>query len=164
RPHLLAVPPPRPGRPRPGRQRPPPAAGLRQLRPRGPLRPHRNRPVVAGPLLAGHRVPRRGRRPGHAPPPRPGPRHRRPRRPHLGDRPPSPAGGRARLGRNLGPPGGVWIGETESVEGRPLDEQELVEQARGGDARAYEVLVRRYQDLAFRTAWVIAGGADAEDA
>src|SRR4029453_13285765 len=54
--------------------------------------------------------------------------------------------------------------ETESVEGRPLDEQELVEQARGGDARAYEVLVRRYQDLAFRTAWVIAGGADAEDA
>jgi RNA polymerase sigma-70 factor (ECF subfamily) len=26
------------------------------------------------------------------------------------------------------------------------------------------VLVRRYQDLAFRTAWVIAGGADAEDA
>jgi RNA polymerase sigma factor (sigma-70 family) len=51
------------------------------------------------------------------------------------------------------------------VEGRPLDDQELVEQARGGDARAYEVLVRRYQDLAFRTAWVIAGGsADAEDA
>ena len=57
------------------------------------------------------------------------------------------------------------MGETESVEGRPLDEQELVEQARGGDARAYEVLVRRYQDLAFRTAYVIAGGsADAEDA
>lgn len=56
-------------------------------------------------------------------------------------------------------------GENESVEGRPLDEQELVEQARGGDARAYEVLVRRYQDLAFRTACVIAGGsADAEDA
>jgi RNA polymerase sigma factor (sigma-70 family) len=51
------------------------------------------------------------------------------------------------------------------VEGRPLDEEELVEQARGGDARAYEVLVRRYQDLAFRTAYVIAGGsADAEDA
>src|SRR4029453_9743958 len=62
------------------------------------------------------------------------------------------------------PLSGVWVGETESVEGRPLDEQELVEQARGGDARAYEVLVRRYQDLAFRTAWVIAGGADAEDA
>src|SRR5512133_2433454 len=56
-------------------------------------------------------------------------------------------------------------GESESVEGRPLDEQELVERARGGDARAFEVLVRRYQDLAFRTAYVIAGGsADAEDA
>ncbi|MGH2815185.1 MAG: RNA polymerase sigma factor, partial [Actinomycetota bacterium] len=56
-------------------------------------------------------------------------------------------------------------GESESVEGRPLDEEELVEQARGGDARAYAVLVRRYQDLAFRTAFVIAGGsADAEDA
>jgi RNA polymerase sigma factor (sigma-70 family) len=55
--------------------------------------------------------------------------------------------------------------ETESVEGRPLDDQELVEQARGGDARAYEALVRRYQDLAFRTAYVIAGRtADAEDA
>jgi DNA-directed RNA polymerase specialized sigma24 family protein len=51
------------------------------------------------------------------------------------------------------------------VEGRPLDEQELVERARGGDARAYETLVRTYQDLAFRTAYVIAGGsADAEDA
>ena len=51
------------------------------------------------------------------------------------------------------------------MEGRPLDEQELVERAREGDARAYEALVRRYQDLAFRTAYVIAGGAaDAEDA
>ena len=51
------------------------------------------------------------------------------------------------------------------MEGRPLDDQELVERARGGDARAYEALVRRYQDLAFRTACVIAGwSADAEDA
>jgi RNA polymerase sigma-70 factor, ECF subfamily len=76
------------------------------------------------------------------------------------------AAGSSRLrGRNPGAPDGVWMGETESVEGRPLDEQELVEQARGGDARAYEALVRRYQDLAFRTAFVIAGGsADAEDA
>jgi RNA polymerase sigma factor (sigma-70 family) len=57
------------------------------------------------------------------------------------------------------------MGETQSVEGRPLDDQELVERARGGDARAYEALVRRYQDLAFRTAYVIAGRtADAEDA
>jgi len=51
------------------------------------------------------------------------------------------------------------------VEGRPLDDQELVERARGGDALAYEALVRRYQGLAYRTAWVIAGtAADAEDA
>jgi RNA polymerase sigma-70 factor (ECF subfamily) len=51
------------------------------------------------------------------------------------------------------------------VEGRPLDDQELVERARGGDARAYEALVRRYQEVAYRTAWVIAGtAADAEDA
>jgi RNA polymerase sigma factor (sigma-70 family) len=51
------------------------------------------------------------------------------------------------------------------VEGRPLDDEELVERARGGDARAYDALVRRYQDVAFRTALVIAGAAaDAEDA
>ncbi len=57
------------------------------------------------------------------------------------------------------------------MEGRPLDEEEaqleaqLVEQARGGDVRAYESLVRRYQDLAYRTARLITGSAaDAEDA
>jgi RNA polymerase sigma factor (sigma-70 family) len=53
------------------------------------------------------------------------------------------------------------------VEGRPLDEEEsqLVERARGGDVRAYESLVRRYQDLAYRTARLITGSAaDAEDA
>jgi RNA polymerase sigma factor (sigma-70 family) len=55
----------------------------------------------------------------------------------------------------------------DSVEGRPLDEDEgtLVERAREGDVRAYEVLVRTYQDLAYRTAYLIAGAAaDAEDA
>jgi RNA polymerase sigma factor (sigma-70 family) len=53
------------------------------------------------------------------------------------------------------------------VEGRPLGEEEaeLVERARGGDVRAYESLVRRYQDLAYRTARLITGNAaDAEDA
>jgi RNA polymerase sigma factor (sigma-70 family) len=53
------------------------------------------------------------------------------------------------------------------VEGRPLDEDDsqLVERARGGDVRAYEILVRRYQDLAYRTAYLITGrAADAEDA
>ena len=45
----------------------------------------------------------------------------------------------------------------------PTDE-ELVEQARQGAIDAYEVLVRRYQELAFRTAYLITGnGADAEE-
>ena len=49
--------------------------------------------------------------------------------------------------------------------GRPLEEEELVERARNGDVTAYEQLVRTYQDLAARTAYVITGGAaDAQDA
>jgi RNA polymerase sigma-70 factor (ECF subfamily) len=49
--------------------------------------------------------------------------------------------------------------------GRPLEEEELVERARNGDVTAYEELVRMYQDLAARTAYVITGGAaDAQDA
>jgi RNA polymerase sigma factor (sigma-70 family) len=48
---------------------------------------------------------------------------------------------------------------------RPLDEAGLVTRARQGDARAYAELVRRYQDVAFRTAWAIAGSTgEAEDA
>jgi RNA polymerase sigma factor (sigma-70 family) len=40
----------------------------------------------------------------------------------------------------------------------------LIEAARRGDATAYESLVRRYQDIAFRTAYIITGNAsDAED-
>jgi RNA polymerase sigma factor (sigma-70 family) len=51
------------------------------------------------------------------------------------------------------------------VEGRPLDELELVERAKNGDTGAYEVLVRRYQGIAQRTAYVVTGDAgDAEDA
>src|SRR6202048_4700160 len=50
-------------------------------------------------------------------------------------------------------------------EDRPLDEAGLVTRARQGDARAYAELVRRYQDIAFRTAWAIAGSTgEAEDA
>jgi RNA polymerase sigma-70 factor (ECF subfamily) len=46
-----------------------------------------------------------------------------------------------------------------------LDDAELVELAKAGDADAYELLVRRHQDLAWRTAYLIAGGAaDADDA
>ena len=48
--------------------------------------------------------------------------------------------------------------------GRPLEDSELVERSRKGDVAAYEELVRRHRDLAFRTAYVVAGAADAEDA
>jgi RNA polymerase sigma factor (sigma-70 family) len=53
------------------------------------------------------------------------------------------------------------------VEGRPLDDTDsrLVERARHGDVRAFEELVRRYQDVAFRLAYTILGSAEeAEDA
>ncbi|MFN2525716.1 MAG: RNA polymerase sigma factor [Actinomycetota bacterium] len=51
------------------------------------------------------------------------------------------------------------------MEGRPLEDRELVDRAGGGDKGAYEQLVRRHQDIAFRTAYAIAGGtAEAEDA
>ncbi|HEX2050759.1 MAG TPA: sigma-70 family RNA polymerase sigma factor [Actinomycetota bacterium] len=49
--------------------------------------------------------------------------------------------------------------------GRPLDDAELVARARAGDARAYEALVRRYQGIAQRAAYVVTGdAAEAEDA
>jgi RNA polymerase sigma factor (sigma-70 family) len=51
------------------------------------------------------------------------------------------------------------------VVSRPLDENELVERARRGDEDAYEELVRAYQGIAFRMAYVVAGSAaDAEEA
>ncbi len=42
-----------------------------------------------------------------------------------------------------------------SVEGRPLDENRLVEQAKNGDVSAYTDLVRAYQDVAFRVAYLV---------
>ena len=51
------------------------------------------------------------------------------------------------------------------MEGRPLDESDLIARAKRGDATAYEELVHAYQGIAFRTAYLIAGGAaEAEDA
>ena len=51
------------------------------------------------------------------------------------------------------------------MEGRPLEETELVARAKRGDTDAYTQLVRAYQGLAFRTAYLIAGNAaDAEEA
>ena len=51
------------------------------------------------------------------------------------------------------------------VEGRPLEDQELVERAKRGDVDAYTQLVERHQEAAFRTAYFVAARADdAEDA
>lgn len=51
------------------------------------------------------------------------------------------------------------------MEGRPLEERELIQRAKSGDRAAYSALVKMHQEVAFRTAYVVTGGADdAEDA
>ncbi|MFL5797523.1 MAG: RNA polymerase sigma factor [Actinomycetota bacterium] len=51
------------------------------------------------------------------------------------------------------------------MEGRPLEEPELVARARNGDVEAYEDLVRMHQQAAMRTAWLVTrNAAEAEDA
>jgi RNA polymerase sigma-70 factor, ECF subfamily len=51
------------------------------------------------------------------------------------------------------------------VEGRPLEETELIDRARRGDTAAYGELVRTNQEIAYRTAYLLSGGAsEAEDA
>jgi RNA polymerase sigma factor (sigma-70 family) len=51
------------------------------------------------------------------------------------------------------------------MEGRPAEDGELFARAQRGDTAAYEEIVHRYQQLAFRTAYVITGSAaEAEDA
>jgi RNA polymerase sigma-70 factor (ECF subfamily) len=51
------------------------------------------------------------------------------------------------------------------MEGRPKDDSELFARAQRGDTAAYEEIVLRYQQVAFRTAYVITGSAaDAEEA
>lgn len=51
------------------------------------------------------------------------------------------------------------------MEGRPADDSVLIARAVRGDSAAYEEIVHRYQQVAFRTAYVITGSAaDAEDA
>jgi RNA polymerase sigma-70 factor (ECF subfamily) len=50
------------------------------------------------------------------------------------------------------------------VEGRPLEDAQLIVAAREGEVMAYEELVRRYQDVAVRTAYLISPDGDAEDA
>ena len=46
------------------------------------------------------------------------------------------------------------------MEGRPLEDAELIERAKGGDVRAYEELVRRHQGVAARVAYLASRGAD----
>jgi RNA polymerase sigma factor (sigma-70 family) len=59
----------------------------------------------------------------------------------------------------------VDAGSIDTVEGRPLEDAELVELARNGGVRAYATLVERHRDLAFRAAVLITrNAADAEDA
>jgi RNA polymerase sigma factor (sigma-70 family) len=54
---------------------------------------------------------------------------------------------------------------TKAVEGRPLDDEGLVERAKEGEVGAYEELVRRYQGIAHRVAYLITrSAAEAEDA
>src|SRR3954465_9654697 len=68
---------------------------------------------------------------------------------------------RACMGRNPTRPSGV----EPPVVDRPLDDAELVERAKRGDLRAWETIVRGYQGLAFRTAYLLSGSAaDAEEA
>ena len=50
------------------------------------------------------------------------------------------------------------------MEGRPLDERDLVARAKRGDVAAYEELVRAYQDLAHRAAFLVGDAAEADDA
>ena len=50
------------------------------------------------------------------------------------------------------------------MEGRPLDERELIASAQNGDTRAFEQLVRTHQAIALRVAYlVIRNPAEAED-
>jgi RNA polymerase sigma factor (sigma-70 family) len=58
------------------------------------------------------------------------------------------------------------VGSSERpVQGRPLDDVELVALAKDGDVHAYEELVSRYQVIAHRVAWLVARQAgEAEDA
>lgn len=51
------------------------------------------------------------------------------------------------------------------MEGRPLDETQLIELARGGDVTAYEELMRTYNGVAHRAAYLVTrNAAEADDA
>ena len=46
------------------------------------------------------------------------------------------------------------------MEARPLDDTALIRAAQGGDVAAYEEVVRRHQDVAFRCAYLVLRDAD----
>ncbi len=46
------------------------------------------------------------------------------------------------------------------MEGRPLLDSEWIEAARRGDVSAFEELVRRHEEIAYRTAYLVTGDAD----
>jgi hypothetical protein len=51
------------------------------------------------------------------------------------------------------------------MDGRPLEDPELISRGRAGDSTAFGQLVQKYQEIAFRTAFLIVGeAAEAEDA
>jgi RNA polymerase sigma factor (sigma-70 family) len=51
-----------------------------------------------------------------------------------------------------------------SVEGRPLNEQDLIERAKGGDVAAFEALVQIHRPMALRVAFLVVGDrTEAED-
>lgn len=61
--------------------------------------------------------------------------------------------------------GGCCLASDDGGDGLDASEAELLARARAGEVAAYEELVRRYQELAFRVAFVITGSAgDAEEA
>jgi RNA polymerase sigma factor (sigma-70 family) len=62
------------------------------------------------------------------------------------------------------PRGSTGVRGTVDSGGPDLEDAELISRARTGDVRAYEDLVRRYQDVAMRTAYLVAPEADAADA
>jgi RNA polymerase sigma factor (sigma-70 family) len=57
------------------------------------------------------------------------------------------------------------VNDQRPSQGRPSKDASLVSRARDGDVGAFEELVTRYQDIAFRVAWlVVRNRGDAEEA
>jgi RNA polymerase sigma factor (sigma-70 family) len=61
-------------------------------------------------------------------------------------------------------PAGGGVVDTVARGGSLDDDAELIGRALTGEVAAYEILVRRYQDVAMRTAYLVAPEADAADA